>query len=98
MKTYNVQVTGNQFNIANLPYIKYGPEILQDENYQFKIIKDELNILFDKTIEFRTMLTYKYSVRNKERYIILYSSSLPSYFRLWVLTRRRDSTYNFKSS
>ena len=62
IKTLKVDLTDNQFNIANLPYIKYGPEILQDENYQFKIIKDELNILFDKTIEFRTMLTYKYSV------------------------------------
>ncbi len=52
----------NQFNIANLPYVKYGPEILQDKNYQFKIVKDELSIIQEKLIEFKTMLTFKYSV------------------------------------
>eukprot|EP00347_Sterkiella_histriomuscorum_P012541 403368178 len=64
LKTFKVEMTRNQFNIANLPYVKYGPEILQDRNYQFKIIKDEMSILYDKCIEFRTKLTYKYSFQS----------------------------------
>ena len=52
----------DQFNIANLPYVKYGADILQDRNYQFKIIKDEIKLLYDKLNEFKNQLTFQQAV------------------------------------